>query len=94
MRQIILLGLGVILAGWLWLGGAESAYACNNWCEPALCMDRNPDDNSCLEWAHLCCDSCDAGICHTDCPAGQYACGNGRCCDIGDNPDCPCGMNT
>lgn len=33
MRQIILLGLGVVLAGWLWLGGAESARACNNWCE-------------------------------------------------------------
>lgn len=90
MRQIILLGLGVILAGWLWLGGAPSVSACNNWCEPALCMKVSSADGSCLEWAHVCCDSCDVGVCYQDCPAGQYACGSNRCCDIGGGTTCEC----
>jgi hypothetical protein len=95
MRKVIFLGIGMILSLGLWLSGARSAQACVNWCEPAVCIDTDPNTFACVKWGHSCCDcevnntKCSGQVC----PAGKYACNresDNYCCPIGGG-NCPCG---
>jgi hypothetical protein len=85
-RQIMLLGIGIMIAVSLWLAGATEVKACANWCEPAVCVKADVVTGVCEEWLHFCCDSCtDPVYCGSSCGAGYYACNTASgCCAIGD----------
>lgn len=90
MRQILVMGIGVVLAAGVWLSGASGVRACVNWCEEPVCIDDDPETGACTEWMHFCCDEPFAQTC----PAGTYSCNrasDGFCCPVGEGNTCECG---